>query len=522
MRMLAVSLAAACTILAPAAARLTPPAPAGGAPEGTIPAPVKKAADALAEVDLDRLGRDAVYAGEILGHVDVLLPSVRQEPGLSHLRNIRLMTLLALGRQEEAKSMAAAIIAQKPRLAFSYAGPMMVAGAARDWRRLLAALETASVSVTDPGQVSAFNRGLPDEAVRDIAEAIATANDQQARYRLAEALLTLGWPGPEDPSRVDYNRVTSIDGRLQRRDRAGAAALARQVVSPQPLLELLALRRYDPLFGPGLDRAARIAEAVSREDAHTSRLVESRPGDLASAAIRATHLRTAGREADAVALLWPIVSNMAKVEQAGEPAFWLVNEAAYGLIATGRAPEALLLMKKLLALDMEKHPYLINMAINYGSAMLPAMGRHAEAVDWAMKLEAQGARYATPYGRMWIWSSLACNLAAQDKPLEAAAWLEKLKAGSAGNQAAHMRGLLCLNRMDEAERLLLARLAEPDPARTVLAMQDFTATPAEPDYERKLGARWAELIARPAVVQALDRVGRRLSVPLSRSYWGAY
>jgi hypothetical protein len=162
------------------------------------------------------------------------------------------------------------------------------------------------------------------------------------------------------------------------------------------------------------------------------------------------------------------------------------------------------------------------MAINHGASVLPDAGRHAEAVEWATRLDRERPKYASTFGRMWIWSSIVCNLAAQKKDGEAAPWLEKIKALSSDNRRAHLQALICLDRTEEAERLMIARLSEPDPSLAVIAMQDWERTPPESPFTLRLRERWDRLRNRPAVREAFDKVGRRLSLPLARSYWGDF
>jgi hypothetical protein len=212
---------------------------------------------------------------------------------------------------------------------------------------------------------------------------------------------------------------------------------------------------------------------------------------------------------------------MAAVAATGEKAFWIVNEAAYALNATGKSDQAVAIMAEMLKLPMEEHPALISMAINHG-AVLNEAGRHREAAQWEAALEARAEDFANAYGFMWIRAEAACGHWLSKDPAGASPWMAKLAAGSDLNQAAHMRGLLCANDLDAAEKLLLTRLAGKDRAEVLVALQEYSLDKAASARFKVIQGRWAALRARPAVQAAIAKVGRVLTVPLSRIYWGEY
>jgi hypothetical protein len=357
--------------------------------------------------------------------------------------------------------------------------------------------------------------------VSSVAHAFRQASDKSSQWRLAEALVGLGWPGPDQVWLLDWQRLTAIDGRLAKGDVAGAKAYAADVTTPQPLARLLVGRKYDLLFEPGLDRGDAIRRALARYDGDSARRLAAKPADLHLLLDRAQFLRGVGREEAALALLLPASSDMAKVEEGGEPAFWIVNEAAYALLALGRGDEAVALMERLVALGVDEHPALISMAINQGE-ILNGAGRHGEAAAHAERLFAQSEEWASDYGDMWMWSIAACGHAEAGRPAAAAPWLDRLKAASASNESAHMRAQLCLGDLESAERLLVRRLEGDDGPDVLLKLQNYTLQLPAAGFYRRLEERWMGLRERPAVAAALTRVGRILDLPLSRTYWGDY
>jgi hypothetical protein len=121
---------------------------------------------------------------------------------------------------------------------------------------------------------------------------------------------------------------------------------------------------------------------------------------------------------------------------------------------------------------------------------------------------------------MWIWEGAACGSALAGDSAAAARWLEKVRAGSKDNEAAHTRALLCLDRLDEAEALLLKRLAGDDPEEVLRKVQDYRLGPGLTATQKLIDDRFRAVVARPAVQAAIAKVGRTLSLPLSKTYWG--
>lgn len=168
---------------------------------------------------------------------------------------------------------------------------------------------------------------------------------------------------------------------------------------------------------------------------------------------------------------------------------------------------------------MDKHPYLISMAINHGE-ILNSAKRHAEAARYAEGLFATGKAGASDYGQMWMWSIAACAHSRSGQPAQAAPWLQRLSGSSDRNQAAHMRALLCAGDLDGAEALLLKRLEAEDGDGVLVQLQDYSLDDGGRDPE--LDRQMALVRARPAVAAAIARRGRILKLPLSRTYWGDF
>ncbi|HWT11846.1 MAG TPA: hypothetical protein VN231_03755 [Allosphingosinicella sp.] len=498
------------------------PLPASAAPTtAPIEAPaedVEASRLAVAGMDIDRLVSDPAFAGEMIVHLDRLAAVAAGDPGTSlAIDNLRLLALVTLERADEARAVIDRSLGRRPNEASSYAALWYAALSLGDSQRGLAVVEQASRNVSGVGW-SELREILDRNQVFSLFQQFQAQRDKASRGRLAEALLRIGWPGPGSREIADSVRLVLIEHRLEQGDRAAAADLAAGVMTPSNVASLIVRKRFDGLFPAGMDRLARLRQALEEHDRHTAELQAAAPQDMGRLVERSQLLRTLGRDGDALGLLRPFIADPAATATREEQGMWVVNEATYALIALGRKDEAVALMGRLAALPLAEHPYLISADINYGEVLWEA-GRYADSLAHARRLESEFLEFASDYGTMWIRATIVCALASLERAAEAAPTLALMQAQSDGNPAAMMRALLCLDDMAAAERLMVSRLDGDDPEQAVLALQDYALVPAaagpDPILERLMALR-----ERPAVRAALERVGRIVQLPVARTYWG--
>ncbi|MFN3388237.1 MAG: hypothetical protein ACK40O_04850 [Allosphingosinicella sp.] len=513
-----VLLAALMLAGAPAAAAPNPP-PGDRSAAGDEA--LRTAAEAIDALDIGKLYDDKTYAAAILGHAERIAAAGKDDPDVRMgMGNVRMLALTALERVPEALALGQALIAAGETNPFTFGIAASAAGAAGDRAAALAALE-AGARAMQPDEGEPMRAFINEDLVQWMFGSFYEAKDKASQRRLSEALLTIGWPDPDDIDRRDWYRLDAIDRRLESGDIAGARALALEVKGAAPTVRLATARRYYDLFEAGEDPVALVESALARGNRHSRERLEAEPDNLKRLLTRAQTLREMGKEEQALALLLPATADLAAVETGGEDAFWIVNEAAYSLQALGRSAEAVALMEKLLTLDMKKHGSLVNMAINHGAVLIGA-GRYEEAARYSEALEARVEGLASPFGKMWIWSSAACGHALGGDMAAAAPALARLKEGSETNEAAHMRALLCADDMDAAETLLIRRLRGDDPHEVLAALQDYTVGEHRTEAGRLIAGRLQALRARPAVAAEIAKVGRILPLPLSKIYWGDF
>jgi tetratricopeptide (TPR) repeat protein len=513
MKLVAFLLAASMLAVSPPAAA-KPKRPAAAAD-----AQLAESVEALQALDTELLMQDSDYAEAMLIHADRLETKAGSPPEIRQaLAATRIMALSSLKRHREALQAGQSAIAAGPTGAAVLGLTILSSIDANEPKAALALLEHART--LPAAEQEELRRGIDEKVVSWLAQHLQSNKDRPSLHRLAEALLALGWPEQDDFAVRDYYRSVAAEGRIAAGDVTGARAVVGEIANPEFLGGLLVAKKYDALFPESVNRPQMLQQSLDRYDRLTLQRLKAAPDDPKRLRERGNALRAQGREAEAAALLLPFAMDLAKVENAGADGFWLVNEAAYALSASGRGDEAVGLMDKLLTLGMDKHPDLISMAINKGELLNDA-GRYKEAAAHEAMLS-QMKDMASPYGFMWMWSIAACAHALSGDQAGAAPWLEKLRKNSADNEAAHMRALLCANDLDAAEALLIARLKGDDRQSVLLKLQDYRQGSLLSAISKVLEPRLLAVRERPAVKEAISGAGRIISLPLSRTYWGDY
>jgi hypothetical protein len=231
---------------------------------------LRDAAVALGSLDNDRLVRDADYARSILADLDIVEANATQSPGLANaLLEIRVLALMGTRDLDAAAAGARNLIAALPAGASGYGLLTTIETARNRPADAVAALEQAAMDLP-PAQVSVLRERLNQQVVWRISLRLSDAKNDDARYRLAEALVKLQFPDPDDAAAIDSNRETAIEGRVAHNNPTGARTLAAAISAPDPLVHLLVQRRYDPLFGTPAARAQRLLRSLADFDHGTA------------------------------------------------------------------------------------------------------------------------------------------------------------------------------------------------------------------------------------------------------------
>jgi tetratricopeptide (TPR) repeat protein len=195
---------------------------------------------------------------------------------------------------------------------------------------------------------------------------------------------------------------------------------------------------------------------------------------------------------------------------------WVLNELGYALGDVGRYAEAETAFKASVTVGENGGPS-VSQAINWGQTLLD-LERPKEALASVDNIKGG----ASPYGVMWADAIRVCANAVLD-PAAAKRQLEGMTAREDDNEAALTQALLCLDRQDEAAAAYIRRLASPKRRDgAISAFRVVLPPPVMTARQKEMERRKQAVLARPDVRQALEPVGRALTLPLAGSYWGEY
>jgi hypothetical protein len=419
-------------------------------------------------------------------------------------------------RHDQAEAAADSLLRVSPADPDAYRQAFGAAILAQRWPRVAMLVERAIESLPAEAGAELFSSDLVEWLLPATRE-----TDNGVKRRIAGALVSAGWPGRNESSwAADQLRQTLIDFALERGDLQPARRLAGEVQGLGAALRLSTDRRYDPINGDS-DRLERIRAAIEREDRATAARLAAGPEETEPLVARASFLRSVGRDQAVLDLLLPLMGEVRLVAQRHEEGMWLVNEAAYALIATGAAGEAVELMRPLFAMDVDANPNLVNTSINFVGILWQA-GQNEEALQRAESFMARGARHASDYGKMWIFSNAVCAATDLGRRAAADSWMQRTAGIADSNRSAMLQALLCRNDLDAAERVLLAALDDEETrSSAILWLQDYEPMP-HADSAQRVREAFGRLRARPAVESALTRLGHRLRLPMTAVVYGWY
>jgi tetratricopeptide (TPR) repeat protein len=208
--------------------------------------------------------------------------------------------------------------------------------------------------------------------------------------------------------------------------------------------------------------------------------------------------------------------------------FWVVSKSAFAEVEAGRPARGIERMAELSGYALDDYPELVTHRINQ-AALLLDQGRFDDAVKAARSAQ---SRYLSPFGQQWVRAIEACatinaipakQQSSRDGKAAIDAALAPLRDKRDANPSAYAYALLCANRLDDAEQWYIRRLGDPAMRGDALqALQIFAAGKGEPPAYSQIQERLAKVRDRAKVRQAVNKVGRVMTIALPRSVLGGY
>jgi tetratricopeptide (TPR) repeat protein len=237
-------------------------------------------------------------------------------------------------------------------------------------------------------------------------------------------------------------QYAATDGRSDRAER-----LLAYVRSPYQIMDLLALREYEPLW-PQIERYA-----------------GDKPEDRDRLTDYAYPLLFAGRDREAIALAQSWLGSRQHEGVLEEGDGWALNIQAYAYDSMGQSADADRVFDRLAQLSAEEHPWVVNFVINR-AARLTGLGRWSEALAASDLAKPVAEDHGSPYARMLVATYRACALHKLARVDERDRELEFVRSRGSDAPAAAASALICAGLEDEAAQMLGKFLADEQPART--------------------------------------------------------
>ncbi len=356
----------------------------------------------------------------------------------------------------------------------------------------------------------------------ELQSRLQRANKLDVMFSLDLAVAHAGYDGGWGIGWKNQLAAIAVRGLVDRARSDEALAVLATVIDPTELQSLLVDRRYAVLW-PAIE--ARIRSDFRKIETGwvgaTQMDHAQNPLDLKRLTLASAALRNAGRPSEAIALVQPFAGGLARAQAAlggkrdiaPRDYMWAINDLAWAFMQKGQIDEADQQYADLFKLDIVKVPDLINIVINRAMLLLQAdqPERALQAIEESRRGR-EGVANAT--GAVFIAEVRVCALHALGRDAETAKPLETLIAGRDDNWDAYTQTMLCLDRLDDAEAAVLARLADPRQRAGMLTELQPVRHETPLKQEARQRARIARIAMRPGVAASLTRFGRILPVAL--------
>ena len=329
--------------------------------------------------------------------------------------------------------------------------------------------------------------------------------DEEVAFGLRQALYRADWRYDH----VSWVWLKLIDDLLERGRLDEARPIYGNVTEADARIQLLAMRRYDPLRPAG---ATTDLDSIFAAQIASDRKAASSPdASMSERSAYVQSLYALGRYDEAVAVADAAIAAPAP-EADSEEAIdlnWIMDGRAYSLFALGRLDEAL--AQELIAVERPEYggPNL-SQAINLAWFYLRT-DRLAEAKAVADPLiERDNGKYA----RMRVLHIRACVAHALNDSATVEAALTELRDNWKDSPSNYYDALACTGDEEAMAALILELLADPERQQYAVAwMHTYRDIGFQTDFERRISGHYDRVKARPDLVAARDQVAHGFDLP---------
>jgi tetratricopeptide (TPR) repeat protein len=275
----------------------------------------------------------------------------------------------------------------------------------------------------------------------------------------------------------------------------GAAGVIGKIYDPDLMMTLRVMRAYEKLWSNArTNEALSLSGARKRRIEHAQSQSQKNPRQIPYMTDLVVALEKNREYGEAERVAYETLGNPSIYEKNLAAEQWLRGNLANTLLLDGKLEQSKAVMGGL-------PPDAANEILNYAET-LRSIGHYSDAIQYAQMTRG----HTSPYGTATMNGVLACANFKLGKSADAAAAIDDmLKSPEEGTQII-IRTLLCLDREEDAARLMLKYLKEYPGDLT--KFQDCGDDPATPADDRETEVKVLKLFDRPDIRSVVDGIGR--------------
>jgi tetratricopeptide (TPR) repeat protein len=347
-----------------------------------------------------------------------------------------------------------------------------------------------------------------DDSENVILRAVSkTKPGEPGHLALLQTLYDLKWTTLDPRSSEPWLKLALA--RLQRGETQAARAAVKRIDQASTLVSLRGDKRFDGLYDPASPAFDPVAAAGKRVETMRD-AVKAQSSSLQAIDELSRALIAVGRDEEVL----PLTEELANLPQPkdGDEDFewddpdklpWVKNQRADALMHVGRVEDGLALLRDAAA-SSEDGGRNVSQVLNLAGAYCD-LGRAPEALA-----AANGAGEMNGHGKMVQHRIRHCAALLSGDSTAAAQAMAYLREHREDSDYIYMSALMHQGDLDGAAKVLIDALADEEKRNDALFwVQDFSDSRLQTPLRQLMDQRWEAIMARPEVVAAIDKVGRR-------------
>jgi hypothetical protein len=294
---------------------------------------------------------------------------------------------------------------------------------------------------------------------------------------------------------------------LERGEKSRAEAVIEAIDSPEVIQQMLTSRTYEALW-PDIERRANGSlNGIASEQLRQARVdFDADPKDMRKRAALISALASLHQFDEANRIGAEVGRTPAELAQLDEEGAWVIDAQAEALHLARKLTEADDRLASLNAAAKDQ-PYIVNMVINRLEHLVRD-GNFAAADPLIAQATAVARDQGSPYARQLVRRLAICTSVGLGRLQSIESLTNELIQHEADARTATVEGLLCAGKDEQAAKVALTMLADPDDRDD--ALNGLERSPTELSDPSIWIGYWERLRSRPEVDRAFNSAGRDL------------